>query len=78
MASSRSALDEAMERSDRRALDDHLGRLPEAQAEVIALAYFGGMTHTAIAEQLDIPTRTVNGRMRLGLERLRRGTHPSG
>lgn len=71
-ASSRSALDEAMERSDHKALDDHLGRLPETQAEVITLAYFGGMTHTEIAEELDLPAGTVKGRMRLGLEKLRR------
>ena len=72
-ASSRSALDEAMERGDHKALEDHLGRLPEAQAEVIALAYFGGMSHSEIAEELDLPPGTVKGRMRLGLEKLRRG-----
>lgn len=71
-ASSRSALDEAMERSGHKALDDHLGRLPEAQAEVITLAYFGGMTHTEIAEELDLPAGTVKGRIRLGMEKLRR------
>lgn len=71
-ASSRSALDEAMERSDHKALDDHLGRLPEAQAEVITLAYFGGMSHTEIAEELDLPAGTVKGRIRLGMEKLRR------
>ena len=72
-ASSRSALDEVMERSDHKALDDHLGRLPDAQAEVITLAFFGGMSHTQIAEELNLPAGTVKGRMRLGLEKLRRG-----
>lgn len=72
-ASSRSALDEAMERSDHKALDDHLRRLPEAQAEVITLAFFGGMSHTEIAEELELPAGTIKGRMRLGLEKLRRG-----
>lgn len=71
-ASSRSALDEAMERSERQALDDHLARLPAAQAEVITLAYFGEMTHTEIAEELDLPAGTVKGRIRLGMEKLRR------
>jgi RNA polymerase sigma-70 factor, ECF subfamily len=39
---------------------------------VIELAYFGGFTHTQIAEMLDMPVGTVKGRMRLGLEKLRR------
>jgi RNA polymerase sigma-70 factor, ECF subfamily len=43
-----------------------------AQAEVIALAFFGELTHTEIAALLDLPSGTVKGRMRLGLERLRK------
>ena len=69
---SKSALDEVMERSAQKALDDHLGRLPHAQAEVITLAFFGGMSHTEIAEELELPAGTVKGRMRLGMEKLRR------
>lgn len=49
-----------------------LKRLPDEQAEVIALAYYGELTHTQIAKQLSIPSGTVKGRMRLGLEKLRR------
>ena len=41
-------------------------------AKVIELAYFGGFTHTQIAEMLEMPIGTVKGRMRLGLEKLRR------
>ncbi len=48
-----------------------LGALPEEQGRVIQLAYFGGFTHTQIAEMLDLPVGTVKGRMRLGLEKLR-------
>ncbi|MFZ0043278.1 MAG: sigma-70 family RNA polymerase sigma factor [Solirubrobacteraceae bacterium] len=51
----------------RRALDD----LPPDQRKVIELAYFGGFTHSQIAEMLDLPTGTVKGRMRLGLTKLR-------
>jgi RNA polymerase sigma-70 factor, ECF subfamily len=40
--------------------------------QVIALAYFGELTHTEIAAQLDLPAGTVKGRMRLGLEKLRK------
>ncbi|MGI8805812.1 MAG: sigma factor-like helix-turn-helix DNA-binding protein [Thermoleophilaceae bacterium] len=36
------------------------------------LAYFGGFTHMQIASMLDMPVGTVKGRMRLGLEKLRR------
>lgn len=59
-------------RSDTAALLASLGELPEAQAEVIALAYIGELTHSEIAAMLDLPSGTVKGRMRLGLEKLRR------
>ena len=45
--------------------------LPADQSHVIELAYFGGFTHTEIAEMLGAPVGTVKGRMRLGLEKLR-------
>ena len=51
----------------RRALDT----LPEEQVKVIELAYFGGFTHTEIAEMLALPVGTVKGRMRLGLQKMR-------
>ena len=48
-----------------------LDTLPAEQCQVIELAYFGGFTHTEIAEMLDTPVGTVKGRMRLGLEKMR-------
>jgi|ERR1700729_1988365 len=48
-----------------------LNRLPDAQREVITLAFYGKLTHTEIATALQLPAETVKGRMRLGLERLR-------
>jgi RNA polymerase sigma-70 factor (ECF subfamily) len=45
--------------------------LPPDQLKVIELAYFGGFTHTEIAEMLDTPIGTVKGRMRLGLAKMR-------
>lgn len=50
-----------------------LGTLPEEQHEVLKLAYYGGFTHHEIADLLGVPLGTVKSRMRLGLERLRRG-----
>jgi RNA polymerase sigma-70 factor (ECF subfamily) len=50
-----------------------LGGLPADQRTVIELAYFGGFTHVEIAEMLEAPIGTVKGRMRLGLEKMRRG-----
>ena len=56
---------------DRKLVAGALGRLPEAQRQVLELAYFEGLTQTEIAERLKEPLGTVKTRMRLGLERLR-------
>jgi RNA polymerase sigma-70 factor (ECF subfamily) len=55
-----------------------LDELPAEQLQVIELAYFGGFTHTEIAEMLKLPIGTVKGRMRLGLEKLRNRIEPEG
>ena len=49
-----------------------LETLPDEQRKTLELAYFGGFTHTQIAEMLDEPVGTVKGRMRLGLDKMRR------
>ena len=58
-------------RNDNDAMLAALRRLPDAQAAVIMLAFFGELTHTEIAAQLALPEGTVKGRMRLGLKKLR-------
>jgi RNA polymerase sigma-70 factor, ECF subfamily len=48
-----------------------LQQLPREQSRVIELAFFGGFTHSEIAEMLEMPLGTVKGRMRLGMEKIR-------
>jgi RNA polymerase sigma-70 factor (ECF subfamily) len=59
------------QRDEARRVRAALGDLPDEQRHVIELAYFGGFTHTQIAELLQVPAGTVKGRMRLGLSKLR-------
>src|SRR4051795_5779440 len=62
---------EAARREDARNVRSALDSLPEEQCKVIELAYFGGFSHSQIADMLEMPVGTVKGRMRLGLEKLR-------
>ena len=62
---------EAARREESRAVRGALGELPAEQRKVIELAYFGGFTHSQIAEMLGMPIGTVKGRMRLGLSKMR-------
>ncbi|MCB0876673.1 MAG: sigma-70 family RNA polymerase sigma factor [Solirubrobacterales bacterium] len=63
--------EEALRRETSRELRGALDSLPEDQSQVIQLAYFGGFSHSEIAEMLSMPLGTVKGRMRLGLEKIR-------
>ena len=71
-----SVSDEVVATEDAEKLRAALARLPEPQAEVVVLAFYGGLTHTEIASQLGLPTGTVKGRMRLALEKLRAKVDP--
>jgi RNA polymerase sigma-70 factor, ECF subfamily len=62
---------EVARREEARSVRTALETLPAEQRQTIELAYFGGYTHTQIAELLDQPIGTVKGRMRLGLDKLR-------
>ena len=62
---------EAARREEAGAVRGALSSLPPDQVQVIELAYFGGFTHTEIAEMLDAPVGTIKGRMRLGLKKMR-------
>ena len=63
--------EEAERRSDARLVHTALEGLPPDQRQVIELAYFGGFSHTQIADALGLPAGTVKGRMRLALSKLR-------
>jgi RNA polymerase sigma-70 factor, ECF subfamily len=62
---------EAARREEARSVRSALDTLPVDQRRTIELAYFGGFSHSQIAELLDEPIGTIKGRMRLGLGKLR-------
>jgi RNA polymerase sigma-70 factor, ECF subfamily len=62
---------EALRREAAREVRGALDALPAEQVRVIELAYFGGLTHSQIAEVLSMPLGTVKGRMRLALDKMR-------
>ncbi len=64
---------EAIRRETAHEVRSRLAELPDEQSKVIELAYFGGFSHSEIAEMLQLPIGTVKGRMRLGLEKVRAG-----
>ena len=55
----------------RRTLEGVLRSLPIEQRDLIELAYFGGLSHSDIAEEQNIPLGTVKTRIRLGMQKLR-------
>ena len=52
-------------------LGDAIAALPEKQRVLIEKAYFGGLSHSEIAEQTGLPLGTIKSRIRLALDRLR-------
>ena len=65
---------DAIASADAPRLHELLEKIPDAQREVILLAFYGQLTHAEIAARLDLPPGTVKSRMRLGLQRLRADT----
>ena len=67
---------EAIRRDAAERVRGAVAKLPPEQSEVITLAFFGGFSHSEIASMLGAPLGTIKGRMRLGLEKLRRTLGP--
>ena len=64
---------EAFRREEAQTVRSAMEQLPSDQLRVVELAYFGGFTHSQIAEMLSMPLGTVKGRMRLALDKMRDG-----
>jgi RNA polymerase sigma-70 factor, ECF subfamily len=56
---------------ERKAVREALDALPNEQRQVIELMYFGGLSQSAISDQLGLPLGTVKSRTLLGMRRLR-------
>ncbi len=69
---------EVARRDEAREIRAALDELPDEQSRVIELAFYGGYTHSEIAELLDAPIGTIKGRMRLGMEKMRRTLEAAG
>ena len=69
---------EVARRDEAREIRAALDELPEEQSRVIELAFYGGYTHTEIAAMLEAPVGTIKGRMRLGMEKMRRTLEGAG
>jgi RNA polymerase sigma-70 factor, ECF subfamily len=57
------------ERQDR--TQTALAALPEEQKAVVSLSYLSGLSHSEIAERLNLPLGTVKSRMRLAYQKIR-------
>lgn len=64
--------DEAVSEKERRQrVQEVVATLPEDQQEVIVLSYIEGLSHSEIAERLNLPLGTVKSRMRLAYGKIR-------
>ena len=62
---------EAVRRETAREVRGAIDELPDDQSRVIQLAYYGGFSHSEIAEMLNEPLGTIKGRIRLAMDKIR-------
>lgn len=67
---------DARDRED--ALRTALAKLPPEQLELVRLAFFESLSHSAIAERTGLPLGTVKSRIRLAFGRLRKTLESAG
>ena len=56
---------------DGQLLNELIEQLPPEQSRVVKMGFLLGMSHSELAENLDLPLGTVKTRVRLGLKKLR-------
>ena len=62
---------EAVRRETAQEVRGAIRELPQDQSRVIELAYYGGFSHSEIAEILNEPLGTIKGRIRLAMDKIR-------
>jgi RNA polymerase sigma-70 factor (ECF subfamily) len=67
---------EALSADDVKRVREALGSLPDNQRSLLELAYYGGLTHSEIAQKTSIPLGTVKTRIRSGMDALRSALQP--
>lgn len=70
--SSEDGAEHAVRADERSSIKEAFKQLPQDQREVLELAYFKGLNHQEISDQLKLSLGTVKSRIRLGMEKLRR------
>jgi RNA polymerase sigma-70 factor (ECF subfamily) len=70
-ANGHTPLDSLLANEQRARLSQSMQQLETSQREPIELAYYEGLSHSQIAERLQIPLGTIKSRIRHGLVRLR-------
>ncbi len=64
--------DQVRASEQREQMQQALAQLPEAQQQILQMAYYEGLTQSEIAQRMNLPLGTVKTRSRQGLIKLRR------
>ncbi len=70
--------EQAEQLMQQRGIRQAVAQLPHDQREVLGMAFFYGLSHSEIAEQLGQPLGTVKSRIRLAMQKLREVLQASG